>query len=282
MEIQSTVTGAMSALWTKIAILLPNVVIGAIVVVVGFAAARIAERFVTALAVRAGVDRVSKNSPVRGMLDATGVEVELSDIIGRTAFLFVLLLFVVAAAESLGLTAVSGTIDSFLHFVPKIFAAIVIAILGLFLAQVVRDAVQRATDGVGVEYAGALSTLVYGVVVLVVATVAISQLDIDTGLLHLVIGITLTVAGIVIALALGLGTRRVANDVVCGVYARDDLEPGDRISVDGASGEVLEVGTVMTVIALDDGRKRYIPNSRLMSRTFDVISRHDDQDEMDG
>ncbi len=279
MEIQNTVTGAMSALWTKVAIFLPNFVLGIVIVVVGIVVARISRRLVTVLAARAGVDRASDHSGVRGMLEATGVSVELSDIIGRTVFLFVLLLFVIAASESLGLAAVSSTINSFLHFVPKIFAAIIIAILGLVLAQVVRDAVRRTTEGFGVEDAGALSTLAYGLVILVLATVAISQLDINTGLLHVVIGITLTVAGIAVALALGLGTRRVAGDVVYGVYARDDLEPGDRIQVDEVAGEVIEVGTVMTVIALDDGRERYIPNSRLMSRSFDVLSRHDDNDE---
>jgi small-conductance mechanosensitive channel len=269
MELKQIFFDAMSALWTKLAAFIPNLIAGVVIVVIGYFVAKLLGRIVKTVAHKLGIDKTGENVGVQDVLQASGIA-SPSDLIGKTIFWLAMLVFVITAAESVGLSTVSGTIDTFVMFLPKVVAAVVIALLGLFFAQVFRDFVARTTSGLGVEYAKALGGLVYAVVIFVVITLAIAQLEIDTGLLHLIIGITLAVVGLATAVSLGLGTRDVAKHIVNGVYARDSFKPGKLISCDGYAGKLIEVGSVSTVIETKDGKRIHVPNTVLMDRVVET------------
>jgi small-conductance mechanosensitive channel len=268
MDIKDAFMNAVSALWTKVAAFVPNLAAGVFILVLGYILSRLLASVTRTLIAKLGIDKAGENAGVQKMLKASGVVIEPSEIIARTVFLFSMLVFVITAADSLGLDTISATFDSFILFLPKVVAAIVIALLGLFFAQLLRDAVRRTTEGLGVEYAAAIATAAHGLTVVVIVTLAVNQLDIDTGILHLVIGIGLAVAGLAAAIALGLGTQRVAQNIVSGVYARDMLEPGLGIRWNETDGEIMEVGPVTTIIEIADGRRLHVPNSQLMGEVF--------------
>ncbi len=270
MGIREVFMNAMSALWSKIATFLPNLFAGIVIIIIGYFAAKVVRAVITRIATKLGIDKAGKSSGVQNMLDVSGVRTLPSELIGQTAFLFIFLVFLITAAETFGLRAVSGTIDSFVLYLPKVIAAVVIALAGLFFAQILRDAVRRTTTGLGVEYANALGGVAYGVIVLIVAVVAIGQLEIDTRLLHLVISIVLSVIGLATAIALGFGSRSVASNIVNGVYAREALRAGTTIEVGDTSGEVVSVGSVTTIVKTKNNREVHIPNAELMRSRFET------------
>ena len=71
------------------------------------------------------------------------------------------------------------------------------------------------------------------------------------------------VAGLVI----GFAAQRALSNVVAGVLiaVSQPLRLGDRVSVDGESGLVEEIGLTYTFIRLDDGARLVIPNDKLAS-----------------
>jgi small-conductance mechanosensitive channel len=105
---------------------------------------------------------------------------------------------------------------------------------------------------------------VYGIVLVLVAALAISQLKLETGLVNRVVEVLLVAGAAAFALTLGLGTRDVAKNIIAGVYARDVYQPRMTLSVAGASGTVEEVGTINTRIRTVSGEAVYIPNGQLM------------------
>ena len=101
-----------------------------------------------------------------------------------------------------------------------------------------------------------------------VLTIAISTLGVDTTLIRHTVEILLLGAAIATALALGLGMRPLAQNIVSGVYARDLYPVGTIIKFkdnDSLSGKVLSVGPVTTQLENDEGDHLNIPNSSLMS-----------------
>lgn len=268
MTLQDAFLNAISALWSKVAAFIPNLAAGLTILLIGYIASRILARIIERLVSKLGIDKAGENAGMQGMLKATGVSIKPSEIISRTVFLFAMLIFVVTAADSVGLSAISSTIDSFILFLPKVVAALVIALLGLFFAQLLRDAVQRMTEGLGVEYARVLSTVAHSLTVIVVVVLAVNQLQIETGLLQIIIGIVLGVAGLAAAISLGLGTRGVAENIVSGVYARDMLSIGSKIHWNDLSGEIIEIGSVTTIIESENGQRNHVPNSKLLDQVF--------------
>ena len=101
-----------------------------------------------------------------------------------------------------------------------------------------------------------------------VLTIAISTLGVDTTLIRHTVEILLLGAAIATALALGLGMRPLAQNIVSGVYARDLYPVGTKIKFkdnDSLSGKVLSVGPVTTQLENAEGDRLNIPNSSLVS-----------------
>jgi len=76
------------------------------------------------------------------MLGRGGIQVPISTLIGKIVYWFVLLIFLVSAAESLGLERVSATLDMLALYLPKVFGAALVLLAGVLLAQVANGLVR--------------------------------------------------------------------------------------------------------------------------------------------
>jgi small-conductance mechanosensitive channel len=103
----------------------------------------------------------------------------------------------------------------------------------------------------------------------VIASLAVGQLRIETALFNRVVEIVLIAAGLGLALAMGLGTRDIARHIVAGVYLRDLYRPGMKLSFDGRTGTVQEVGTMATRLTGPDAGIMYVPNGHLTTAIVD-------------
>lgn len=83
------------------------------------------------------------------LLGRAGIRIPVSTLIGKVVYWFVLLIFLVSAAESLGLERVSATLDMLALYVPKVFGAALILLAGVLLAQVLSGLVRGAAESVG-------------------------------------------------------------------------------------------------------------------------------------
>ncbi|MEZ1441333.1 mechanosensitive ion channel family protein, partial [Pseudomonas shirazica] len=84
--------------------------------------------------------------------------------------------FLVSAAESLGLQRVSATLDVLALYQPQVFGAALVLIVGVLLAQLVNSVVRGAADGVGLEYANGLGRIAQWLVIIISISVAVGQL----------------------------------------------------------------------------------------------------------
>lgn len=261
-----SLVGAMSTLWQKIAAFIPNLIGALVVVVVGFVVARLLDALLSKLLAKLGLDRLIQGTGLNKMMARVGVKVPMSALIGKIIYWFVLLVFLVSALESLGLERISATLDTLALYVPKVFAAALVLVAGLLLAQLLNSVVSGAAEGVGIDYASALGRIAQGLVIIISISVAIGQLEIKAELLNYVIVIVLLSVGIAAALAIGLGCRGIAAQIVAGIYVRELYELGQLVSVDGIEGTIEEMGTVKTIIQTEQGELVYFANRVLLEQ----------------
>ncbi|MEO1767731.1 mechanosensitive ion channel family protein [Thiobacter aerophilum] len=255
-------------LYQRLAALAPNLVGALILLLAGYVLGKIAGNVVRRVLARVGVDRLAEGSGLIEFTRQWGMERPLSAVVGGLVFAFVLLAFAISAADSLGLTAAGQAVAQVMLFLPKFVAAVAVLVLGLMVASWLSGLVRRAADNAGVEYAPTLARLTMGVLTALVVLMAVDQLDIRIVLLQEVIGVLLAAMGVAVALSLGLGTRALSGEIVSGVYLRDLLKEGDRIEWNGRAATVREVGTIKTLLVLDDGRELAVANSRLSEDEF--------------
>lgn len=261
-----SLVGAMSTLWQKIAAFIPNLIGALVVVIVGFVVARLLDALLSKLLAKLGLDRLTQGTGLNKMMARVGVKVPMSTLIGKIIYWFVLLVFLVSALESLGLERISATLDTLALYVPKVFAAALVLVAGLLLAQLLNSVVSGAAEGVGIDYANALGRVAQGLVIIISISVAIGQLEIKAELLNYVIAIVLLSVGIAFALAIGFGCRGIAAQIIAGIYVRELYELGQLISVDGIEGTIEEMGTVKTIIQTAQGELVYFANRVLLEQ----------------
>ena len=262
-----SLVAAMSALWTKVAYFIPNLFGALVVVLLGFVVAKLLDTLVSRLLAKLGLDRVMAGTGLPKLMGRAGIRVPTSTLIGKIVYWFVLLIFLVTAAQSLGLERFSSALDALTLYLPKVFGAALVLLVGVFLAQLVNGVVRGAAEGVGLDYAAGLGRVSQWLVIIISISVAISQLEIKTDLLNHVIVIALLTVGLAAALAMGLGSRGIAGQILAGIYVRELYEVGQYVRVGEVEGQIEEIGTVKTTLLTDDGELVSLSNRILLEQS---------------
>jgi len=137
------------------------------------------------------------------------------------------------------------------------------------LAQLVNGLVRGAAEGIGLEYAAGVGRIAQGLVIIIAISVAISQLEVKTALLNHVIVIGLITVGLAIALAMGLGSREIAGQILAGIYVRELYQVGQQVRIGEVEGQIEEIGTVKTTVLTDDGELVSLANRSLLEQRVD-------------
>jgi len=267
-----TILTIMTTIWGKIAAFLPNLAAAIVLLIAGYFIAKSVGFILSKILTKIGFVTLSDKVGVSDSLSRAGIKQTSAEIIGKVGFWIIMLVFLVSATESLGLPNISATIHEFILYLPQVIAAAILFIIGLFLANFVRDLVRSSAEGIGIVYAKQLSTAAYSVLFIIVLSLAINQLNIDTLLLNLIFSIMIGALGIAVALSLGLGTRDLSTSIMAGVYARDLFKAGDHIKVADIEGEIEQVGAVKTTIKCKGGARVSMANTTLITSTVSVKS----------
>ncbi len=267
----SSLLAAMTTLGAKIAGFIPNLLAFVVILVVGYFVSKIVAGVLRRVLAAIQVDRVSEKVGIASGLKRANIEHEFSYLLSRVVFWILMLTFLVSATESLGLPRVSGTIDAFVLYLPNILGAAAILLLGLLVAGVARDVTVNSAQSIGLENATPLGTAVQLLLGVVVISLTISQLELETEILNQVISILLFSAGAAAAIAFGLGSRGIASNVLASTYVRELFQEGQQIRIADTVGKIERITSVKTEIRLDSGSLISLPNKRLLESPVEQL-----------
>lgn len=152
----------------------------------------------------------------------------------------------------------------------KVLAAIVILVIGLWLAKKIKGLLQSIMLKKGVEetLVGFFGNMAYGAIVVFVVIAAISKLGVETTSFAAVIA----AAGLAIGLALQGSLSNFASGVLIIIFK--PFKTGDFISAGGETGIVVEVSLLTTELKTPDNIGIILPNSAAMGGSIKNFSKH--------
>ncbi len=159
------------------------------------------------------VDDLAEKSGIAGFLRRGNVKADAAGVIGGLVKWYIRLVFIVMAANAVGLTAVSGIVGQVLAFLPNLLVAILI--LGVFswLATTAKNLVTGAVEGAGMPNASALGMITFVAVLGFGIVAAANQIGVAATLINtLFMGIVGAMA-LAFGLAFGLGGREQAAQI---------------------------------------------------------------------
>ena len=168
----------------------------------------------------------------------------------------------------IAVTFINGLLERAVAFLPSVAGALIVLVVGLWLAGRIKAAARRAmskTRKIDETLAGFLSSLIYyGLVALVVIT-TLGVFGVPTTSFAALIG----AAGLAIGLALQGTLGHVASGVMMLGFRPFDV--GDFVETAGQSGTVKQIGLFTTELATPDNKKIIIPNGKIFD---DVITNY--------
>lgn len=260
---RSVLAQEFSAFGAMLAHFLPSLLAMILILAVGWIVSKTVEIVAERGLRRLGLDAMSNRIGVDSVLARSTSTSSPARIVARFLFWILMLTFLLSAVETLGLEAVTLTIDRLIAYLPNVVAAGLIVLLGMLLGRFSRNVVASAAAAASVQNAAQLGAMAQGFVVVLVSVVALDQLGVDTRLLALVVGIFAGTLGITGGVAFALGARPVVTHILAGHFLRRSLQAGESIEVGGRRGIVEKVGAVDTL--LSDGDRRWsVPNAKLL------------------
>jgi hypothetical protein len=241
----------------------PKVVVGLLLAIAALLIAKLIERALRKALIRMRLDDLVAKAGIDQAIHRIGIRQELTILLPRLTYFLILLVLARTAGDALGLDAISGAIGAFFAYLPNIFAALVLLILGSTVGQFVGQIVSQSAESSGIEFAPALGKLVSGAILFVCAMMGLAQLKIDTDIVRIVTGLVLGGASLAFGLSFGLGTRDIIRNITAGFYARKVLTMGKPLEIAGQQG-VLRAITATHIVLQSDGGETTISNANIL------------------
>ena len=245
---------------------LPKLVGAIAVLLVGWIVARLL-RAILVRSIRVSLDALLERSGLMEALERASIAAQPSQIVGSVVYWLVMILFIMGAAEIVGLTAVTAAITRILAYVPNVISAALVLAAGVFLARFIGNVVTSAASAANLSYAKGLGAVAQTSIVVMVAVVTLEQLGVDTQILITVITVTVAAITAGMGLAFALGARDIVSAILAGHYLRQTLPEGEAVEVDGRRGTVDQIGPIATTFR-DGTHKWTIPNRRLLDEVI--------------
>jgi hypothetical protein len=196
---------------------IPLVIGALIIIVIGWIIAGVLARVVTEVLRRVGADRLfaEHGGQVYG---SRSRDIKPSIVGGELVKWLIRLVFLVAAANVLGLTQVSELLNDVLLWIPNLIVAAIILLVAPLLARFVRGAIEVGAGEMGFSNAPLLGRIAEIAIIAFAVIIAINQIGIAANLVNILfIGVVAALA-LAFGLAFGLGGRDVAGQLTQSWY----------------------------------------------------------------
>lgn len=191
---------------------IPQVLGALLILVIGWIISNVLARLVKEVLERSGADRLfaQHGGQVYG---ARSSQFQPSAVAAEIVKWIVRFIFLVAAANVLGMPQVSLLLNQVLLWIPNLIVAAVILLLAPLLARFVRGAIEVGAGQMGFSNASLLGQMAEIAIVAFAVLIAINQLGIAADLINILFIGLVAALSLAFGLAFGLGGRDVAAQV---------------------------------------------------------------------
>jgi hypothetical protein len=250
----------------------PRLITALILVVIGWLIATICKVVLSQVMHRVGADGALEKAGLLDSFTRLGVHEPMRRIVPGLLFWLALLIFIQSAARMVGLDAISDGITGFFAFLPNLFSAAIVVVLGNALGQFLGKVVTAYARDSGVAFANSLGGAISSFTLFVVAIIALGQLRVDTRILNILTIVIFSGAALAFGLTFGLGTRDTTRNLIAGFYARRVFGAGQRLEIAGQRGVLRAISAQQTLLEAD-GHTIAVPNTTFIEQ---VVRREED------
>lgn len=208
------VAASLQNLWYGFTNFIPNFVGAIIVLILGLIVAAGLGVLVQKIFEAVHLDGFLEKLGVKPYFERAGLKLRVSYFLGRLVYWFIVLAFLLAASDSLGLYALSGFLTSVLNYLPNVIAAVLIMLAAVVIGGFLRRVVTASVMGAKLNAPHFLGTLTWWTVVVFGFLAALEQLNIAATIIQTIVTGFIAMLALAGGLAFGLGGKDYAHHLL--------------------------------------------------------------------
>lgn len=252
--------------------IIPSIIGIVFVFLIGWIIAKIVSIVITKVLTLAKFDVLADKVNVTEFLQKAKIEKSPSKIVGTCVYYVLLLLVIITACDTMGLTVVSEQVSVLIGYLPKLFVAILLFVLGAYLAGLIRDIIAGATSSLGIGTGKIISNSIYYLLMIMVLLTSLNQAGIDTTIITSNVLLILAAILASASISYGIASRDVLRNILAGFFSKGVYTKGMKIQVDGITGVVLEISNIGIYLKEESGDITIIPTSVLINNKVRILS----------
>ena len=263
---------SLTTLGEQIMRILPGILAAVLLLLVGWLLAKIVSRVISRLFRLLHFDRLADRINELKWMQKSEYKIVPSKIIGKFVYWVILLLFIITATDTLGWSAVSQSFNQLITYLPQLFGAILIFVVGFYLSNLIRDFIKTTLRSFEVASASALGETAFYVIMVIVAITALEQAGVKTSLLTS--NITLIIGSFLLAFAVAfaISSRDVFKNILSSYYGKSNFHVGQYIKYNKMQGEIIRIDRMH--VTIKDGKTSHvIPTARLITEEFEIVEK---------
>jgi len=197
-------------LWARFLLFLPNLIGAIVILLIGWLIAVGLDRLVTQILKQIKLDNALNKVGTRTLLSKGGFHLDFSDFIGALVKWSVLLITFLATADVLGLSEVSILLNKLIAYLPNIFVAVAVLLIGALFAHFLAGVVRGTVGAARIKVANFLGAFTKWVVYIFAILIALNQLGIAATIINNLIIAIFFAAALALGLSFGLGGQKSA------------------------------------------------------------------------
>ncbi len=201
-------------LGNEIAVFLPHLLWALLILVVGWAVARLLRRGATEFLKIIRLNMIAEKAGIEAVLQKGGTHLTTITLIAGILYWFVIFVTALAALNMLGMGVADELFRKAMLYVPNVVVAVLVLVLGSFVAKVVGSIFYTYLNNIGFGSAKILAvTAKYGILVFAVF-IALEHLAIGGAILTSAFQLAFGAVCLAAAIAFGFGGKEVASKVL--------------------------------------------------------------------
>jgi hypothetical protein len=204
------VVGSLQNLWWGFINFIPNIIFAFVVLVIGLIVAAGLAALVEKILEAVRLDSFLEKIGLRPMFERAGLKIRAAYFFGKLVYWFIVIAFLAAIANSLGLYPLSGFLISIWNYLPNVIEAVLIMLAALVLAHFLRRVVTASVMSAKLHSGPFLGTVTWWAITVFGFLTALAQLDIATAIIQTIITGFIAMIALAGGLAFGLGGKDYA------------------------------------------------------------------------
>ena len=228
---RSAITDSLNKFLAKVITFVPNLLAMITILIIGFLIAWIVRILLLRFLKAIQFDKVSERWGLTHILSKGGMTYSPANLLSGFFYWVIVLITLILGINALEVVATQNFIARFFNYLPNLFSAVIILVIGYLIAIFLSQAALIAAVNAQIDSARLLSRVVRWFIIILSLTMALYQLGIAENII--IVAFSVIFGGVVLALAIafGWGGRELAKDFLEKLYKRREKKEEEKDNI---------------------------------------------------